>query len=119
MERQDIKVDPEILIIKDQITEAPFASLQPVVVNIRNTEGLDVKEQELKTGQKSGFYTVAISKKKHTMFLVDGQHRTVGFERILIFLNDIIRKGRHSNPTVLCCPSTRNIVCFFLEIATV
>lgn len=95
MTKQNLPIDPEILKIKDQITEAPFAALQPVVVNIRNTDELFYEPVPI-NGRNSGFYKITLSKKKHTMFVVDGQHRTVGFSRIVQFLDDIITKQNYS-----------------------
>ncbi len=95
MKQQNIEVPQEVYAIIEQITEAPFCALQPVVVNIRNTKGLGTQELQA-DGDGTGYYNLTLSKKNNRMFIVDGQHRSAGFERILVFLNDIIRRGNYS-----------------------
>ena len=85
-------VDPSILKMRDELGDPAYVSLQPVVCNIRTclSNGTDLKIRDVGEGRgfETGAYQVMIGSKQ-LMWVVDGQHRREGFNRVLEFLRKV------------------------------
>ena len=88
----DGTVDPKILELRDQLGDPAYVSLQPVVCNIRtcSANGTDLKIRDVGEGRglETGAYQVMVGAKQ-LMWVVDGQHRREGFNRVLEFLRKV------------------------------
>ncbi|MDB3965607.1 DNA sulfur modification protein DndB [Amylibacter sp.] len=88
----DGSVDEKILKLRDQLGDPAYVSLQPVVCNIRtcSPNGTDLKIRDVGEGRslETGAYQVMIGAKQ-LMWVVDGQHRREGFNRVLEFLRKV------------------------------
>jgi hypothetical protein len=86
------EIDKEILAIKEGLGDPAYASLQPIVCNIRNCEpgGADIPIADIGDDFRTttGIYNVTLSQ-KHLLWVVDGQHRREGFEMVLEFLKKV------------------------------
>jgi len=85
-------VDERILKIRDDLGNPAYVSLQPVVCNIRNCSpnGTDLRVRDVGEGRGlvTNAFEVSIGAKQH-MWVVDGQHRRNGFQRVLEFLTKV------------------------------
>ena len=98
------KVDKEIKVLMEYITEIPHAALQPFTCNIRgcNEDGSDLNPQEIEetlpNGEKrkiQGIIRITLLQSKHRLAIVDGQHRRVGFEILMDFLQTVVRTYKY------------------------
>ena len=85
-------LDENIFKMRDELGDPAYVSLQPVVCNIRtcSTNGTDLKIRDVAEGRgfETGAYQVMIGAKQ-LMWVVDGQHRREGFNRVLDFLRKV------------------------------
>ncbi len=91
-------VSEEISSVKKNLGDPPYASLQPLVTNIRqynpNTNNIPITAIKNMNGQNTGVYDVTISQ-KHLLWVVDGQHRREGFDIVLDFLRKVTRNYKY------------------------
>ncbi len=91
-------ISEEILSIQKELGEPPYASLQPLVTNIRrcNPGGDDLIAVDVgeSFGRKTGVYDVTLSQ-QHLLWVVDGQHRREGFDMVLDFLSKVTRTFKY------------------------
>ena len=92
------KVSSQIYELQNNLGRPAYTSLQPMVTNIRtcdpgggNIPAVDVGETY---GQTTGIYNVTLSN-KHVLWVVDGQHRIVGFRMVLDFLKHVLRTCKY------------------------
>ncbi len=92
------KVSSQIYELQNNLGRPAYTSLQPMVTNIRtcdpgggNIPAVDVGESY---GQTTGIYNVTLSN-KHVLWVVDGQHRIVGFRMVLDFLKHVLRTCKY------------------------
>ncbi len=93
-ERQESTEDLDRIL--HRMNPQPYAAMQPVVVNIR-TAGVGGRmlrgERMPATGPVMG-YSVSLSQ-KDLMYVVDGQHRRMGIEMVLDFLEEVRRDNNY------------------------
>jgi hypothetical protein len=98
MHEKGENVPEEILEIREKLGNPAYASLQPIVTNIRNCEpgGKDIRATEIlgQNDTKTGVYNITLSQKT-TLMVVDGQHRREGFDIVLGFLRKIRNNHRY------------------------
>jgi len=98
LENQGKQIVEEINTIKKNLGDPPYASLQPLVTNIRNydprSNNIPINVIKNHLGQSTGVYDVTLSQ-KHLMWVVDGQHRREGFEIVLEFLRKVTRNYKY------------------------
>ena len=98
LENDGKNISEEINTIKKNLGDPPYASLQPLVTNIRNydprTNNIPINVIKNHLGQPTGVYDVTLSQ-KHLMWVVDGQHRREGFEIVLDFLRKVTRNYKY------------------------
>ncbi|OSQ45380.1 DNA sulfur modification protein DndB [Thalassospira sp. MCCC 1A01428] len=96
--KQGKSVSEEIKKIASSLPNGPYASLQPVVCNIRNCQfgGTDLQVQPIKDRLDidTGVYKVPLGQRQ-LLYVVDGQHRRAGFEQVLDFLKDVCRTYKY------------------------
>ena len=83
------KVPESILEIRKGLGDPAYAALQPLVCNIRNCEpgGADLEVSPAGDPNNAMYYVTLTA--RHTLWVVDGQHRKEGFEMVLQFLTKI------------------------------
>lgn len=85
----------EILMIQKGLGNPAYASLQPIVCNIRDCEpnGDDLEGRESSDGNPSMFFVTLSA--RHLLWVVDGQHRREGFDMVLSFLTKVKNTYRY------------------------
>jgi hypothetical protein len=90
--------------------EQPYFSLQPIVCNIRNvppggngTGGIRGIRLETTSGETAAF-KVFLSE-RHTLWVIDGQHRRKGAEQTMSFLDAVRSTGRYPAKTSVLYPA--------------
>lgn len=84
--------------IIDYFGTAPYFAVQPIVANIRNVPFGGGKAHDLKTkAVKADDGTIVCTKvvleyPKHTLWVIDGQHRRVGMGLIFDFLEEVLQR---------------------------
>ena len=122
-------IDPKLLKMRDELGDPAYVSLQPVVCNIRTCapNGEDLKIRDVGDGRalETGAYQVMVGAKQ-LMWVVDGQHRREGFNRVLEFLRKVHQTYKYPSkglfvPTGytsdLIDPGTHNFWSKILEVA--
>lgn len=98
MERENLSVSPKILALRDSLPSGPYATLAPLVCNIRacarDYSDIVAKKIEDKNGSDTGALLLSLSGSQ-VLWVVDGQHRRRGFEILLNWLKDITQKGMY------------------------
>jgi hypothetical protein len=93
-----------VLRIKNDLAAGPYAALQPLVCNLRH-----VTEQSLHISDKDlppEVLKVSIDSTQK-LWVVDGQHRRDGFDRVLAFLEQIIKNEKYpSGKAALYAPAS-------------
>ena len=97
----------QMLEIRNQHGDPAYVSLQPVVCNIRTCvpEGLDLQIRDVgdSRGIKTVAYAVLIGQKQQ--WVVDGQHRKAGFEKVWDFLKRVTQTHKYPMKITLFVPS--------------
>lgn len=90
--------------------QQPYFSLQPIVCNIRNVPlggagsgGIRGIRLETASGETAAF-RVFLSE-RHTLWVVDGQHRRKGAELTMAFLDTVRQQGRYPAKTPALFPA--------------
>lgn len=90
--------------------EQPYFSLQPIVCNVRNippggtgTGGIRGVRLETVTGETAAFKVFLAE--RHTLWVVDGQHRRKGAELVVAFLDYVRQNGRYPTKNANLFPS--------------
>lgn len=90
--------------------EQPYFSLQPLVCNIRNIPeggtgngGVRGMRLETLTGETAAFRVFLAE--RHTLWVVDGQHRRKGAEMTMGFLDSVRQTGRYPAKTPVLYPN--------------
>lgn len=90
--------------------EQPYFSLQPIVCNVRNVPvggtgagGIRGLRLETAAGETAAFKVFLAE--RHTLWVVDGQHRRKGAELTMAFLDAVRHSGRYPAKTPLLYPS--------------
>jgi hypothetical protein len=80
--------------------EQPYFSIQPLVCNIRNIPpgatgpgGIRGIRLETTTGETAGFKIFLAE--RHTLWVIDGQHRRIGAEQAVKFLDQVRQSGKY------------------------
>jgi len=101
-------ITDEMYKIRDELGDPAYVALQPVVCNIRScaTDGNDLLIRDIGEAiqRKTGAYEVAIGQKQ-LMWVVDGQHRRAGFDKVLSFLKTVTQTYKYPNKGGLFKPS--------------
>ena len=107
MERECHDVSPKILALKEALPSGPYATLAPLVCNIRacarDYSDLVAKKIEDRNGSDTGAIHLSLSGSQ-VLWVVDGQHRRKGFEILLNWLKDITQKGSYPKKGVYIPP---------------
>lgn len=107
MEREGLTVSPKIQALKEALPSGPYATLAPLVCNIRacarDYSDLVAKKIEDKNGSDTGAILLSLSGSQ-VLWVVDGQHRRRGFEILLNWLKDITQKGSYPKKGVYTPP---------------
>jgi hypothetical protein len=94
------KIDQRILKLRDDLGNPAYASLQPVVCNIRSCKpnGTDLKIRGVSdnSGIATQAYEIFLGARQH-MRVVDGQHRREGFKGVLEFLIKVNQTYKYPN----------------------
>jgi hypothetical protein len=97
-------IPEEALRIKNDLAAGPYSALQPLVCNLRH-----VREEDLHIDDKGmppDVLKVSIGSTQK-LFVVDGQHRRDGFDRVLAYLDQVLRNGKYpSAKTALYAPAS-------------
>ena len=97
MEQAGEDIPPRITAMQKQIGISGYSMLQPIVANIRhcNEDFSDLKPREinetLSNGSRQkldGVYRITLSG-RHTLSIVDGQHRVVAFGEVMKWLRSV------------------------------
>ena len=98
IQKSGIELKPEISKIRETLGNPAYASLQPIVTNIRNCarggSDLQVREISETNHTPTAVYEVMLSQKQR-LWVVDGQHRREGFDLVLDFLRKVMRTFRY------------------------
>lgn len=99
----------EIIAIREQLGNPAYVSLQPVVGNIRSCkpEGSDLTYRDIgkSFNTQTGHYEILLGQKQ-LIWVVDGQHRRAGFDRVLDFLKKVTTTYRYPKQRPLFVPSS-------------
>mgnify|MGYP001408870966 CR=1 FL=1 len=98
LKKQGKSPSDEIIQIRESLGNPAYASLQPIVTNIRNCEpgGGNIPAVDIgaSMGQTTGVFSVTLSQ-QNLLWVVDGQHRREGFDMVLDFLRKIRNTMRY------------------------
>lgn len=98
MKKGEADISPTVDKLLTYLPSGPYASLQPVVCNIRSCDfgggGIAIKPVLDKYDNPTGVYDVSLSQ-KDILYVVDGQHRRAGFDQVLSFLKDVTRTYKY------------------------
>ena len=107
MKKQGIEIKPDVAELVTYLPSGPYASMQPIVCNIRDCEfgGKGIKIQQIsdKYDNPTGVYKVSLSQ-KHILYVVDGQHRRAGFEQVIDFLRHVNRSYKYPKKGIFVPP---------------
>ncbi|KVN89262.1 DNA sulfur modification protein DndB [Burkholderia ubonensis] len=101
IKRREIEKKPipeEYLGVQAVLGKAPYLSLQPLVVNIRecNPEGQNIRGIRMVTSDnETAAFKVFISQ-RHVLWVVDGQHRRKAMEMVFEFLDTVRNKRAYA-----------------------
>lgn len=91
-------VTTELFQIRDELGDPAYVSLQPIVCNLRSAapDGSDLLIRDVgeRVGIKTGAFEVLIGH-QNIMWVVDGQHRRAGFDRVLDFLKKVTQSHKY------------------------
>ena len=91
-------ITQEMYKIRDELGDPAYVSLQPVVCSIRSCapDGSDLLIRDVGESLKiqTGAYEVSIGQKQ-LMWVVDGQHRRAGFDKVLSFLKTVTQTYKY------------------------
>lgn len=98
------RIPEEVLRIKNDLAAGPYSALQPLVCNLRH-----VREEDLHIDDKGmppDVLKVSIGSTQK-LWVVDGQHRRDGFDRVLAYLDQLLRNSKYpSGKTTLYSPAS-------------
>ena len=86
------RIPEEALRIKNDLAAGPYSALQPLVCNIRHVreEDLIIDEEHLPPDVLR--LSLASTQK---LWVVDGQHRREGFDRVMTYLDQVLKNGTY------------------------
>ena len=86
------RVPADVLRIKNDLATGPYSALQPLVCNLRH-----VQEEDLLIDDKNLPPDVLRLNLGSTqkLWVVDGQHRRDGFDRVMTYLDQILKNGTY------------------------
>jgi hypothetical protein len=107
---QGKEIPPMFDSLLSKLGEQPYFSLQPIVCNIRNVPiggdgfgGIRGRRMEdAKSGETAAF-KVYLSE-RHTLWVVDGQHRRHAADMVMKFLDEVRLKGRYPSKGAVLFP---------------
>lgn len=88
------RIPDEVLRIKNDLAAGPYSALQPLVCNLRHVREEDLHIDD--NGMPPDILKVSIGSTQK-LWVVDGQHRRDGFDRVLAYLDQILRNGKYPN----------------------
>lgn len=114
MKKQGIEIKPEVAELVSYLPSGPYASMQPIVCNIRDCEfggkGINIQQINDKYDNPTGVFKVSLHQ-KHILYVVDGQHRRAGFEQVLDFLRQVNRTYKYPKKGIFIPPGyTDNLI---------
>lgn len=110
--KRDIKGEnllPEFDTVLSALGDQPYFSLQPIVCNIRNIPyggagqgGIRGERLETVSGETAAF-RVFLSE-RHTLWVIDGQHRRTGADMVMSFLTIVRQTGKYPSKAPVLFP---------------
>ncbi len=98
LQKQGKTPSQEIIAVRESLGNPAYASLQPIVTNIRSCDpgGGNIQASDIGAayGQTTGVFNVTLSQ-RHLLWVVDGQHRREGFDMVLDFLRKVRNTMRY------------------------
>jgi len=92
--------EPSFALVLDALGNQPYFSLQPIVCNIRNIPyggngngGIRGMRLQTQLGETASFKVFLAE--RHTLWVIDGQHRRAGAEMVMSFLQTLRQSGRY------------------------
>jgi hypothetical protein len=85
-------IPEEVLLIKNDLAAGPYSALQPLVCNLRH-----IKEEDLLIDDKDlppDVLRLSLGSTQK-LWVVDGQHRREGFDRVISYLDQILKNGAY------------------------
>jgi hypothetical protein len=108
LKRSGVSISPQVQKLITFLPSGPYASLQPIVCNIRSCDfgggGIAIKSIKDKYDHDTGVYDVSLGQ-KDLLYVVDGQHRRAGFDLVMIFLKDVIRTYKYPKKGIFMPPN--------------
>lgn len=76
--------------ISDSLGRQPYMSMQPIVANLRECApgGANIRGVRMQSGDETACFKIFLSQ-KHTLWIVDGQHRRMGMKLVFDFLEHV------------------------------
>jgi hypothetical protein len=96
-------VPEDVLRIKNDLAAGPYAALQPLVCNLRH-----VTEQDLHIDDKDlppDILRLSLGSTQK-LWVVDGQHRRDAFDRVIVYLDQILKNGKYPAGKALYAPAS-------------
>ena len=108
MKAENLAISDKIHKLITYLPSGPYASLQPIVCNIRNCEfggeGIRYKDVLDRNGNPTGAYDVSLGL-KDILYVVDGQHRREAFNQVVSFLQDVSRTYKYPKRGIFIPPN--------------
>ena len=94
-------IPEHVLRIKNDLAAGPYSALQPLVCNLRHVkvEDLHIEEKDL----PPELVRISISSTQK-LWVVDGQHRRDGFDRVLTYLDHLLKNEKYPSGKALYAP---------------
>ncbi|MBO4224742.1 DNA sulfur modification protein DndB [Bradyrhizobium neotropicale] len=97
-------VPEDVLRIKNDLAAGPYSALQPLVCNLRHVteEDLHIDDKDL----PPDVLRLSLGSTQK-LWVVDGQHRRHGFDRVIAYLDQILKNGKYpGGKSVLYAPAS-------------
>ncbi|WP_283810728.1 DNA sulfur modification protein DndB [Bradyrhizobium sp. S69] len=96
-------IPDDVIKIKNDLAAGPYAGLQPLVCNLRH-----VSEEDLHIDDKDlppDVLRLSLGSTQK-LWVVDGQHRRYAFDRVISYLDQILKNGKYPGGKALYTPAS-------------
>ncbi|SFO03829.1 DNA-sulfur modification-associated [Bradyrhizobium sp. Ghvi] len=96
-------VPEDVLRIKNDLAAGPYAALQPLVCNLRHVDEEDLHIDDKDLPPDVLRLSLGSTQK---LWVVDGQHRRDAFDRVIAYLDQILKNGKYPGGKALYAPAS-------------
>lgn len=96
-------VSQDVLRIKNDLAAGPYAALQPIVCNLRHVSEGDLHIDDKDLPPDVLRLSLGSTQK---LWVVDGQHRRYAFDRVMAYLDQVLKNGKYPGGKALYAPAS-------------